>query len=144
MNTQKPTEEKTKDNKVIITFTYAGQLDFSIEGKCTVEMTETEFEHFRKVNQQARDAEADDILAYFEEQMSESLYRDIQRAIEHDIRYQEAAEKVKYEGINCFEYMSEAVYDAMTEEELIERFMDDNFDGLYEYLIQEIEIEKGV
>ena len=31
--------------------------------------------------------------------------------------------------------------DSMTEEELIDRFLDDNIDGLYEFIIENIEIK---
>ena len=104
-------------------------------------MTQTEFELFKKVNQQAKEAGADDILAYFKENMSESLYCDIHNKIEREIRYRDAAEIVQREGINCFEYMDEEEYDAMSSEELIARFMDDNIEGIYEFLIEKIEIK---
>jgi hypothetical protein len=36
--------------------------------------------------------------------------------------------------------MTPELFDLLTEEELIERFLEDNQDGLYEYLIENIEI----
>ena len=123
-----------------MTFTYKGQLDFSIEGECTMEMTAKELEQFKLLNQQAKDEDVDDVLAYFEENMEKSLYNDIDCEINKMVRYNDAKECIKHNMLDCFEDMDQDEFDSMTEEELIERFLDDNCDGIYEYLIESIEI----
>ncbi|MBR5510642.1 MAG: leucine-rich repeat domain-containing protein [Bacteroidaceae bacterium] len=132
----------TKEKKSTVTFSYEGQLDFYIDGECTLELTSKELELFKKFNQQAKDEDADDILAYFEEQMPESLYDKIEAAINNQIRYNDSEEMIEQEGINCFPEMSQKVFDSMTMEELIERYMDDNCDGIYEFIIENIEINE--
>ncbi len=132
----------TKEKKSTVTFSYEGQLDFYIDGECTLELTSKELKLFKKFNQQAKDEDADDILAYFEEQMPESLYDKIEAAIECQIRYNDSKEMIEQEGINCFTHMSQKVFDSMTMEELIERYMDDNCDGIYEFIIENIEINE--
>ena len=130
-----------KEDKVSVTFTYKGQLDFSIEGECTLEMTVKELTHFKKLNQQAKDEEVDDVLAYFEENMEKSLYNDIDCEINKMVRYNDAKECIKHNMLDCFENMDQDEFDSMTEEELIERFLDDNIDGLYEFIIERIDIK---
>ena len=129
------------EDKVSVTFTYKGQLDFSIEGECTLEMTVKELTHFKKLNQQAKDEEVDDVLAYFEENMEKSLYNDIDCEINKMVRYNDAKECIKHNMLDCFEDMDQDEFDSMTEEELIERFLDDNIDGLYEFIIERIDIK---
>ena len=129
-----------KEDKVAVSFTYEGQLDFSIEGECTLEMTSKELAHFKELNQRAKDENVDDVLAYFEENMEKSLYEDIDCEISHMVRYNDAKECIKHNMLDCFEDMDQDEFDSMTEEELIERFLDDNCDGIYEYLIESIEI----
>ena len=127
-------------DKVTVTFTYKGQLDFSIEGECTMNMTAKELEQFKQLNQQAKDEDVDDVLAYFEENMEKSLYNDIDCEINKMVCYNDAKECIKHNMLDCFEDMDQDEFDSMTEEELIERFLDDNCDGIYEYLIESIEI----
>jgi hypothetical protein len=129
-----------KEDKVTVTFTYKGQLDFSIEGECTMEMTAKELEQFKLLNQQAKDEDVDDVLAYFEENMEKSLCNDIDCEINKMVRYNDAKECIKHNMLDCFEDMDQDEFDSMTEEELIKRFLDDNCDGIYEYLIESIEI----
>ena len=131
-----------KEDKVTVTFTYKGQLDFSIEGECTMEMTAKELEQFKLLNQQAKDEDVDDVLAYFEENMEKSLYDDIDCVISNMVRYNDAKECINHKMLDCFEDMDQDEFDSMTEEELIERFLDDNCDGIYEYLIESIEIKE--
>ena len=129
-------------DKVTVTFTYKGQLDFSIEGECTMNMTAKELEQFKQLNQQAKDEGVDDVLAYFKEHMEESLYNDIDCEISYMVRYNDAKECIKHNISDCFEDMSQDEFDSMTEDELIERFLDDNIDGLYEFRIEKIEIRE--
>ena len=128
-------------DKVTVTFTYKGQLDFSIEGECTMNMTAKELEQFKQLNQQAKDEDVDDVLAYFEENMEKSLYNDIDCEINKMVRYNDAKECIKHNMLDCFEDMDQDEFDSMTEEELIDRFLDDNIDGLYEFIIENIEIK---
>ena len=137
-----PCNNITKEKKSTVTFSYEGQLDFYIDGECTLELTSKELKLFKKFNQQAKDEDADDILAYFEEQMPESLYDKIEAAINNQIRYNDSEEMIEQEGINCFPEMSQKVFDSMTMEELVERYMDDNCDGIYEFIIENIEINE--
>jgi hypothetical protein len=130
-----------KEDKITVTFTYKGQLDFSIEGECTMEMTAKELEQFKLLNQQAKDDDVDDVLAYFEENMEKSLYNDIDCEINKMVRYNDAKECIKHNMLDCFEDMDQDEFDSMTEEELIERFLDDNIDGLYEVIIERIDIK---
>ncbi|MBO7312636.1 MAG: leucine-rich repeat domain-containing protein, partial [Alistipes sp.] len=129
------------EDKVSVTFTYKGQLDFSIEGECTLEMTAKELEQFKLLNQQTKDEDVDDVLAYFEENMEKSLYNVIDCEINKMVRYNDAKECIKHNMLDCFEDMDQDEFDSMTEEELIERFLDDNIDGLYEFIIERIDIK---
>ena len=131
-----------KEDKVTVTFTYEGELVYSIAGECTLELTVEELKLFKEINQQAKDDDADDILAYFEEKMPQSLFDKIDIELSYQIRYQDSKEMIENEGLDCFPEMSRKVYNSMTKEELIERYMDDNCDGLYEYLIERIEINE--
>lgn len=130
-----------KEDKVTVTFTYEGQLDFSIKGECTMKMTAKELEQFKLLNQQAKGDDVVDVLAYFEENMDKSLYDEIDCEISNMVRYNDAKECIKHNMLDCFEDMDQDEFDSMTEEELIERFLDDNCDGIYEYLIESIEIK---
>jgi hypothetical protein len=81
------------------------------------------------------------VLKFFKEHMPESLYDDIDLEIGYQIRYNDAKETIEREGASCFEDMSEAVYKAMTLDDLIERYLDDNADGIFEFLITSIELK---
>lgn len=130
------------EEKQTVTFTYRGQLVFSIKGKCTLELTIDELKLFKQINQQAKDNKTGDVLSYFEKHMPQSLFDKIDIELSYQIRYQDSKEMIEHEGINCFPEMSRKVFNSMTKEELIERYMDDNCDGLYEYLIESIEINE--
>lgn len=130
------------DKKVPVTFAYEGQLDFSIKGECTMEMTESEFEFFKKVNKQAMEDGADDILAYYADNgMPEELHNKIDIEILHEIKRQEALGAIKRKNLDYFGDLRREVFEAMTEEELIDRFMEECIDGIWEYLIEKIEIK---
>lgn len=55
---------------------------------------------------------------------------------------QEALEVIEKEDLDYFGDMSYEVFEAMTEEELIDRFMEECRDGIWEYLIENIEIKE--
>ena len=82
------------------------------------------------------------ILEFLEENMPESLYDDIDSEISYQIRYNDAKETIEREGMSCFNDMDEDLYDSMTMDELIDRFMNDNIDGIFEYSINSIELNK--
>jgi hypothetical protein len=58
------------------------------------------------------------------------------------VRYNDAKECIKHRVLDYFEDLSQDEYDSMTEDELIERFLDDNIDGEYEFKIENIEIRE--
>ena len=131
------------DKKVPVTFAYEGQLDFSIEGECTMEMTEQELAIFKQLTQEAKENKADDILAYYADNgMPEELHNKIDIEILHEIKRQEALEVIEREDLDYFGDMSYEEFEAMTEEELIDRFMEECIDGIWEYLIAKIEIKE--
>lgn len=137
-------EESTgssQEEKVPVTFTYEGELFFSVDGECTVQMTEKELGLFRQLIQQSEEEEVEDILEFLEENMPKSLYEDIYYEIRYQIRYNDAKETIEREGISCFNDMDEDLYDSMTMDELIDRFMDDNIDGIFEFSIDSIKLE---
>ena len=130
------------DKKVPVTFAYEGQLDFSIEGECTLEMTEQELAIFKQLTREAKENKADDILAYYADYgMPEELHNKIDIEILHEIKRQEALEVIEREDLDYFGDMSYEVFEAMTEEELIDRFMEECIDGIWDYLIEKIEIK---
>lgn len=136
-------EESTdseQEEKIPVTFTYEGDLFFSVDGECTVEMTDKELDLFRQLIQQSKDEDVEDILEFFKENLPESLYDDIYYEIRYQIRYNDAKETVEREGISCFNDMDEGLYDSMTMDELIDRFLDDNIDGIFEFSINSIEL----
>lgn len=130
-----------QEEKVPVTFRYKGELFFSVNGECTVKMTEKELGLFKQLIQQSKEEKVKDILEFLEENMPESLYDDIYSEISYQIRYNDAKETIEREGMSCFNDMDEDLYDSMTMDELIDRFMDDNIDGIFEYSIDSIKLE---
>lgn len=141
-NIKNKSKKSSKEKEQTVTFSYAGQLIYSIKGECTLELTVEELKLFKQINQQAKDAAVYNILAYFKEEMPQSLFDKIDIAIYQQIRYQDALEAIECEDLDCFQDMSLEEFESMTKEELIERFIDDNSDGLYEYNIECIEIKE--
>ena len=139
-------EDVTSDQvkKVSVTFKYEGQYIFYVQGECTVEMTAEELILFNHLNQQCKEDEVEDVLEFFKEHMHKSLYDEIRYAIKRQIRYNDAKETVEREGRYCFEDMDEDEYESMTMEELIDRYLDDNADGIIEFLIEYIEIKSDL
>ena len=143
IQTSKQAGGNASDKKVPVTFAYEGQLDFSIEGECTMEMTEQELELFKQLTQEAKENKADDILAYYADySMPEELHNKIDIEILHEIKRQEALGAIKRKNLDYFGDMSYEVFEAMTEEELIDRFMEECRYGIWEYLIEKIEIKE--
>ena len=141
IQTSKQAGGNASDKKVPVTFAYEGQLDFSIEGECTMEMTEQELAIFKQLTQEAKENNADDILAYYADYgMPEELHNKIDIEILHEIMLQEALGAIKRKNLDYFGDMSYEVFEAMTEEELIDRFMEECIDGIWEYLITRIDI----
>ena len=142
IQTSKQAGGNANDKKVPVTFAYEGQLDFSIEGECTMEMTEQELELFKQLTQEAKENRADDILAYYADNgMPEELHNKIDIEILHEIKRQEALGAIKRKNLDYFGDLRREVFEAMTEEELIDRFMEECIDGIWEYLIEKIEIK---
>jgi hypothetical protein len=84
----------------------------------------------------------EDALAFLKENMPKSLYDDIYYEIRYQIRYNDAKDAIECDGIFCFNDMDEDVYDSMRMEELIDRFLNDNIDGIFEFSINSIKLEK--
>lgn len=142
IQTSKQVGGNANDKKVPVTFAYEGQLDFSIEGECTLEMTEQELAIFKQLTQEAKENRADDILAYYADNgMPEELHNKIDIEILHEIKRQEALGAIKRKNLDYFGDLRREVFEAMTEEELIDRFMEECIDGIWEYLIEKIEIK---
>lgn len=130
-----------QEEKVPVTFTYEGELAFSVEGECTVQMTAKELSLFRQLIQQSEDEDVEDVLEFLKENMPDSLYDDIYYEIKYQIRYNDAKDAIECDGIFCFNDMDENVYDSMSMEELINRFLDDNIDGIFDFSINSIKLE---
>ena len=137
-------EESTasvQEEKVPVTFTYEGELAFSVEGECTVQMTAKELSLFRQLIQQSEDEDVEDVLEFFKENMPESLYDDIYYEIRYQIRYNDAKDAIECEGRLYFNDMDDVLYDSMTTDELINRFLDDNAEGIFDFSIRSIELK---
>ena len=110
-----------------------------IAGECEVEMTDEEFELFRLYAAAINDDDQN-ALGELRKQMPESLLDDIDYAISEDVCYRSAESSIRIYGIDCFENMSQSEFDSLSKEELIERCLEDNIDGVYEYQVKKIEI----
>ena len=131
-----------EEKKETVSFTYAGELFFSIEGECELALTDDELKLFKQVNKNCQDEGEEDVMAYFRANMPRPLYDEIYYAIAYSIRYNDAKEMIENEGCYCFANMSEEVFDTMTMDELIERYIDDNIDADLEFIIDDIEINE--
>lgn len=132
------------DKKVPVTFAYEGQSCFSINGECTVKMTEDELALFKRLTQEANECglevECYDVLTHCEVDMPVSLYQAISSAIHHDIVRQDARIAAFQKQLDRFNISSEEEFESMTMEERIERYVEDEKDGLNEYVILRINI----
>ena len=110
----------------------------NVGGSCTMEMTEEELKLFQEVNGQAKEDEAENIIDYFEGKMPDELRERIDCAIHTAFDRQEAEDYIRIFGIDCFSNMSEEEFDDLSMEELIDRCIEDNCDGVLEFHVVEI------
>ena len=110
----------------------------NVGGSCTMEMTEEELKLFQEVNEQAKENEAENIIDYFEGKMPDELRERIDCAIHTAFDRQEAEDYIRIFGIDCFSNMSEEEFDDLSMEELIDRCIEDNCDGVLEFHVVEI------
>ena len=111
----------------------------NVGGSCTVEMTEEELALFRKINDQAIEDEAEDVIKYFDGKMPDDLKDKIDYEIYQSFRRVEAEEALDSYGFDCFSNMSLEEYEEMSREELIERCMEEA-DGELDFYVVEIQI----
>lgn len=132
------------DKKVPVTFAYEGESCFSINGECTVKMTEDELALFKRLTQEANECglevEYYDVLAHCAPHISNSLYCTIYTAIHRDIVRQDARIAAFQKQLDRFDISSEEEFESMTMEERIERYVEDEKDGLNEYVILRINL----
>jgi hypothetical protein len=113
----------------------------NVGGSCTMEMTDEEFELFQEVNGQAKEDEAENIIDYFEGKMPDELRERIDCAIYTAFDRQETEDTIRNYGLDCFNNLSQEEYDEMTMDELIDRCMEDNCDGVLDFYVVEISFD---
>lgn len=110
----------------------------NVGGTCTMEISEDELQVFKQANEMAEEDEAEKIIDYFEGKMPEELRERIDHAIFRAFQRQEAEDSIRCYGIDCFSNMSEEEFDDLSMEELIDRCIEDNCDGVLEFHVVEI------
>ena len=110
----------------------------NVGGSCTMEMTEEELKLFQEVNGQAKEDEAENIIDYFEGKMPDELRERIDCAIYTAFDRKETEDAIRNYGLDCFNNLSQEEYDEMTMDELIDRCMEDNCDGVLDFHVVEI------
>lgn len=113
----------------------------NVGGSCTMEMTEEELELFQEVNEQAKEDEAENIIDYFEGKMPDELRERIDCAIHTAFDRQETEDTIRSYGLDCFNNLSQEEYEEMTMDELIDRCMEDNCDGVLDFHVVEISFD---
>lgn len=113
----------------------------NVGGSCTMEMTEEEYILFKDINSKAKTGDVRNIIEYFEGKMPEELRERIDCEIYASFERQETESMIRSYGIDCFNNLSQEEYDEMTMDELIDRCIEDNRDGVLEYHIVEISFE---
>ena len=113
----------------------------NVGGSCTMEMTEEELKLFQEVNEQAKEDEAENIIDYFEGKMPNELRERIDCAIHTAFDRQETENPIRNYGLDCFNNLSQEEYDKMTMDELIDRCMEDNCDGVLDFHVVEISFD---
>ena len=103
-----------------------------------MEMSEDELQIFKQANEMAEEDEAEKIIDYFEGKMPEELRERIDHAIFKAFQRQEAEDSIRSYGIDCFSNMSEEEFYDLSMEELIDRCIEDNCDGVLDFYIVEI------
>lgn len=102
-------------------------------------MTEEELALFRKINDQAIEDEAEDVIKYFDGKMPDDLKDKIDYEIYQSFRRVEAEDALDSYGFDCFSNLSLDEYEEMSREELIERCMEEA-DGELDFYVVEIQI----
>ena len=110
----------------------------NIGGSCTMEMSDEEVQLFKEVNAQAEDDEADNIIDYFKDKMPGELFERIDYAIFKAFERQEAEVAVRSYGLDCFKNMSAEEFEELSMEELIDRCLEDNCDGAWDFYVVKI------
>lgn len=113
----------------------------NVGGSCTMEMTEDELKLCQEVNEQAKEDEAENIIDYFEGKMPDELRERIDCAIYTAFDRQETEDAIRNYGLDCFNNLSQEEYDEMTMDELIDRCMEDNCDGVLDFYVVEISFD---
>lgn len=113
----------------------------NIGGSCTMEMSDEEVQLFKEVNAQAEDDEADNIIDYFKDNMPGELYERIDYAIFKAFERQETESAIRSYGLDCFKNMSAEEFEKLSMEELIDRCLEDNCDGVCDFYIVKICVE---
>lgn len=126
-----------------ISFKYWTNLCYNLgtcySGECTVEMNDEELKLFQIYTRAIND-KAKSVIEYLCTLMPKSLIESIDEAIYFDVVYNSAKHDIKVHGIDCFEDMSWEEFNSLTTEELIERCIEENADGVYEYEVTKYEI----
>ena len=113
----------------------------NVGGSCTMEMTEEELKLFQEVNGQAKEDEAENIIDYFEGKMPDELRERIDCAIYTAFDRQETEDAIRNYGLDCCNNLSQEEYEEMTMDELIDRCMEDNCDGVLDFHVVEISFD---
>ena len=113
----------------------------NVGGSCTMEMTEEELKLFQEVNGQAKEDEAENIIDYFEGKMPDEIRERIDCAIYTAFDRQETEDTIRNYGLDCFNNLSLEEYDEMTMDELIDRCMEYNCDGVLDFYVVEISFD---
>ena len=106
-----------------------------------MEMTKEELKLFQEVNGQAKEDEAENIIDYFEGRMPDELRERIDCAIYTAFDRQETEDAIRNYCLDCFTNLSQEEYDEMTMDELINRCMEDNCDGVLDFYVVEISFD---
>ena len=106
-----------------------------------MEMNEEEYTLFKKINAKAKTESVRNIIEYFEGKMPDELRERIDYEIYASFKRQETESMIRSYGIDCFNNLSQEEYDEMTMDELIDRCIEDNCDGVLDFHIVEISFE---
>ena len=116
-------------------------LDLSgdITGKCTIEMNDDELKLFQIYTRAIND-KAKNVIEYLKTLMPQSLLEDIDYVIYQDVVYNSTKIAIENHGLDCFEDMGYEEFNRLTMDELIERSIEDNCDGVYDYRVVKLEV----
>ena len=107
--------------------------------QCRSAYKNTKLALFSKINDQALEDEAEDVIKYFDGKMPDDLKDKIDYEIYQSFRRVEAEDALDSYGFDCFSNLSLDEYEEMSREELIERCMDDA-DGELDFYVVDIQI----